>query len=97
MESYWRLFKENEFEKLQQDIEVDVCIVGGGLTGLTTAYLLSKQGKSVAILERDEVCSHTSAGTTGKVTSQHGLFYNYLIEYQTLQIYLLYTKMSVFF
>lgn len=80
MESYWKLFKEKEFEKLEDNIEVDVCIVGAGLTGLTTAYLLAKQGKKVAILERDRVCSHTSAGTTGKVTSQHGLFYNYLIQ-----------------
>ncbi len=80
MESYWKIFKEKKFEELKENIKVDVCIIGGGLTGLTTGYLLSKQGKKVVILERDEICSHTSSGTTGKVTSQHGLFYDYLIE-----------------
>ena len=80
MESYWNEFRQNEFEKLEENLEVDVCIVGGGLTGLTTAYYLLKQGKKVVILERDRICSHTSGRTTGKVTSQHGLFYNYLIK-----------------
>ena len=80
MESYWKVFKEKDFEKLQENMKVDVCIIGGGLTGLTTAYYLTKQGKSVALLEKDTICSHTSGGNTGKITSQHGLFYDYLIE-----------------
>ncbi len=80
MDSFWKSYKENHFKELKENIKVDTCIVGGGLTGLTTAYLLAKQGKSVAVLERDEICSHTSGGTTGKITSQHGLFYDYLVK-----------------
>src|SRR5215510_9185337 len=37
--------------KLEGSIDVDVCVVGGGIAGLTTAYLLAKEGKEVAILE----------------------------------------------
>ena len=33
----------------------DVCIIGGGVIGLATAYYLLKAGKSVAILERAEM------------------------------------------
>ena len=81
--SFWlKSFKINSFEKLKQDIEVDVCIVGGGITGITTAYYLNKQGYKVALLERDTLCSKTSGHTTAKITSQHGLFYSYLLKSQ---------------
>jgi len=36
------------------DIEVDVAIIGAGPAGLTAGYLLTKQGKTVAIIEKDE-------------------------------------------
>jgi glycine/D-amino acid oxidase-like deaminating enzyme/nitrite reductase/ring-hydroxylating ferredoxin subunit len=46
--------------------EVDVAIIGGGITGLTTAYLLKQSGKRVAVFERE----HIGAGETGN-TSAH--------------------------
>ncbi len=84
MHSYWEksINSNQDFNQLKENIEVDVCIIGGGLTGISAGYYLSKKGKKVAILEKDRICSHTSGHTTGKVTSQHGLFYNYLIQSQ---------------
>ncbi len=79
MDSFWNINNENNrFASLDGDIQADVCVIGGGLTGLTTAYYLSKEGKKVVVLEKDVICSGTSGGTTGKVTSQHGLIYKYL-------------------
>lgn len=52
--------KAREYEKLQNDIETDVCIIGGGLTGITTGYYLSKEGKQVTILEKYKIGSHTT-------------------------------------
>ena len=72
-------FKTN-FNSLDKNIEVDVCIVGGGITGISTAYLLAKAGLKVCILEKDKVAHHTTGNTTAKITSQHGLFYDYLIN-----------------
>ena len=37
------------FRSLDRDLHVDVAIVGGGITGITAAYLLKKAGKSVAL------------------------------------------------
>ena len=67
-------------QKLDTDISCDVAIVGGGLTGLTCAYYLSKKGLKVAVLEKDSLMSKTSGNTTAKITAQHGLFYKYLID-----------------
>lgn len=80
MKSFWDNEKsENkEFENLQDNIKSEICIIGGGITGLSTAYYLSKNGKEVVVLEKDRICSHTSGKTTGKITSQHGLIYKYL-------------------
>lgn len=74
--------KNKEFSSLEKDEKVDVCIIGGGLTGLTTAYYLSKTNLKVALLEKNRICEHTSGNTTAKITSQHGLFYDYLIQSQ---------------
>lgn len=81
MNSFWiDSTKEilNPFPPLANDIQVDVCIIGGGITGVTTAYLLAKQGLRVCILEKDKIAHHTTGNTTGKITSQHDLFYHYL-------------------
>jgi glycine/D-amino acid oxidase-like deaminating enzyme/nitrite reductase/ring-hydroxylating ferredoxin subunit len=60
---------------LSGDIETTVCVVGAGLTGLTTAYLLASAGIPVVVLEADRVAVGATGHTTGKVTSQHGLIY----------------------
>ena len=81
MESFWEKERKNyqEFETIKDNINVSVCIIGGGLTGLSTAYYLSKK-TTVAVVEKNRICSGTSGKTTGKITSQHGVFYNYLIN-----------------
>jgi len=53
------------FSQLQQDERCDVCVVGAGIAGLTTAYLLAKSGRSVIILEDGDVGS----GETGRTTA----------------------------
>jgi glycine/D-amino acid oxidase-like deaminating enzyme/nitrite reductase/ring-hydroxylating ferredoxin subunit len=62
------------------DLEVDVAVVGGGITGLTSAVLLQRSGLSVALVEADRIGAGTTGNTTGKVTSQHGLVYADLVD-----------------
>src|SRR5262245_60097269 len=56
------------YPRLERDESVDVVVVGGGITGLTSAYLLTQEGCSVAVLERERCAQidtgHTSAHLT---------------------------------
>lgn len=72
--------KINKFPSLSKDIDTDVCIIGAGIFGLTCAYYLSKLGFQVVVLEKDNIGEKTTGHTTAKITSQHSLFYDYLIS-----------------
>ncbi len=82
MNSLWltnsKIFENNINNK--NDIESDVCIIGAGIFGITCAYYLTNLGFKVTVLEKDLVGSKTTGHTTGKITSQHGLFYRYLTD-----------------
>jgi len=91
--SYWlQGFKKETYKPLTSDIEVDVVIIGGGIAGLTTAYLLKKAGLTVVVLDKHTIGSGTTGGTTGKVTTQHGIFYNQLITQRGIQNATTYAK-----
>ena len=58
-----------------------MAIVGAGITGITAAYLLSKEGLKVALLEAGSVLNGTTGHTTAKLTAQHGIIYDELINH----------------
>lgn len=69
-ESYWlKTEKLPEFPKIERDIEVDVVVVGAGLTGITAAYLLRREGVRIALIERDRICSGDTSRTTAHLTA----------------------------
>jgi glycine/D-amino acid oxidase-like deaminating enzyme/nitrite reductase/ring-hydroxylating ferredoxin subunit len=53
---------------LNSDITVDTCVIGAGISGLSTAYFLSKQGQKVAVLDDGYICSGETGRTTGYLT-----------------------------
>ncbi|MEG0307684.1 MAG: FAD-dependent oxidoreductase [Clostridium sp.] len=81
MESVWsksRGFKKRE--SLNSNIKVEVVVIGAGLAGILTAYMLQKQGHKVIVIEARTVASGNIENTTAKITSQHNLIYNKLIK-----------------
>lgn len=67
-QSIWNAYGvQQDFFKLKKNIEVEVAIVGGGITGITTAMLLKEQGLDVAVLEAREVGKGTSSRSTGNL------------------------------
>ena len=51
--------------RLRENIRTDVCIVGAGIAGMTTAYLLAKEGRSVVVLDDGAI----GGGMTGRTTA----------------------------
>lgn len=68
------------FPPLSGDTKVDVAIIGGGITGILCAYLLSNANVRCALIEKDRICGGVTGKTTAKLTVQHGLIYDKLLR-----------------
>lgn len=62
-------FEVPQFEPLSKDEECDVCVIGAGITGLSTAYKLTLSGKKVIVAEDGNIGSGESARTTAHITN----------------------------
>ena len=64
---------------IQEPIQCDICIIGGGISGVYTAYSLAKEGFKVVLIEAlPQFANGTTAYSTGKLTVQHNLIYSKL-------------------
>jgi len=76
----WEEVKLPAFEKLRGEIRTDVLVIGGGLTGLLCARLLTDAGVETVLVEAGRICGGVSGRTTAKLTFQHGLIYADLLR-----------------
>lgn len=60
------------FEKLQEPLQTDVLIIGGGIAGLTTAYCLLQTGRKVTVVEDGFIGSGETGRTTAHLTYSLG-------------------------
>src|SRR5208282_4110546 len=58
--------------QLHVDLDVDVCVIGGGLAGLTTAREVARSGWSVVLLEAERLAASASGRNTGFVLPGFG-------------------------
>jgi glycine/D-amino acid oxidase-like deaminating enzyme len=56
------------YPKLEKSTQADIAIIGGGLAGLLTAYLLTDTGKKIIVIEKDEVAMGVTSLTTAFLT-----------------------------
>ena len=69
-----------DFPTLTENKHTGVLIIGGGITGLLTAYLFHRQGIPYILAEKDKICCLTTGNTTAKITFQHSLIYDKLLK-----------------
>ena len=54
--SFWvETTPDTDYAPLEGDLDVDVCVIGAGITGITAAVLLKREGKSVALVESKRI------------------------------------------
>ena len=65
---------------LKEDIQADTVVIGAGMAGLLTAYLLQQAGRRVIVLEAEHIGFGQTGRTTAKITCQHGAIYHKLMK-----------------
>ena len=81
MESVWtQTCKIPPRASLTHSVEADAAVIGAGMAGILIASALQSEGRRVVVLEAGRIGSGQTAGTTAKISSQHGLFCSKLIE-----------------
>ena len=81
MQSIWSdSCKFEKREVLNKDIKTDTLIIGAGIAGILTGYMLKQNGVDVVLIDADKTASGNTRNTTAKITSQHDLIYDKLIS-----------------
>lgn len=86
--SYWNNTSKynNPNNKSIANKSYDILIIGAGLTGINTAFLLMNKGYKIAIVDCKKVGYGTSSKSSANITIQHGLIYDYLIRNFGIQV-----------
>lgn len=91
-ESLWtKEIKRKRAKTLKEDIETDILIIGGGITGISIAYHLKDSGLKITLIDASRIGSKTTANTTGKLTYLQDKIYTTLdktLSKETTDLYL---------
>ena len=94
--SIWSLEKKKrQTQKLKENKEVDVLIIGGGITGLSILYQLKGTNLKTILVERDVVGAGVTSKMTGKISYLQGIVYSKIEQNVTKEFANLYLKSQV--
>lgn len=66
--SIWNDIKREEYPTLNENKNIDVLIIGGGITGINTLYNLKDTKLDVVLVEQSRICSSVTSNSTGKLS-----------------------------
>jgi len=69
-----------KFKPLKGNKNTEVLIIGGGMAGILCGYKLKKAGVDCVLVEAERICNGITKNTTAKITFQHGLIYDKLLN-----------------
>ena len=78
--SFWLETAGPRYSRLIANVDVDVAVVGAGITGVTAAALLKAAGATVALIDLAAIGHGATGYTTAKLTVGHGLIYDDLLS-----------------
>lgn len=91
----YSIWKDNiklpEFNKLKENIEVDILIIGGGMTGINTLYQLRNSNLKTVLVEQNKIGMGVTSNTTGKITYLQDSIYEKIensLDKETANLYL---------
>jgi len=84
--SIWNDLQKNKtYPSLNKDIITDVLIIGGGITGISTAYHLMNKDLKVCLIEKNKIANGVTSRTTGKLTYFQENMYEKIKTYHGLE------------
>lgn len=89
--SLWQNYKiKSKFKVLDVNKKTDIVIIGGGITGLSTAYNLKDSKYKIIIVDAKDFISSTTCKSTAKITYLQDLKYSYIqsiYDFNTSKLY----------
>lgn len=85
----------NNCSSIDKDMECDILLVGGGITGLSIAYQLRNKGLKVCLAEKNLIGHGVTARTTGKITYLQETVYSDITKYYNLATTKLYLESQI--
>lgn len=82
MKSIWEydINAKHPYPALSGSVKTSVLVIGGGITGLLISYFLKSKDIECIVIEAKKIGMGITKNTTAKITSQHGLIYDQLIN-----------------